>query len=375
MAYFIGVMSGTSMDGVDAILTDITDTAIAPIAAVSVPYPEELLDQLHQLCIISPNEINHLGQADRAVAKVFAQAVNKLIAERQLSPADIRAVGSHGQTVRHYPDGPPGTSGENGFTLQIGDPGTIAALTGIDVVADFRRKDIAFGGQGAPLVPAFHAAKFAKAGHNRVIVNIGGFANLTVLRGLDSSAIKGFDTGPGNVLMDAWCRKHRNTLYDVDGHWAASGKVYQPLLNSMLADGYFAQTGPKSTGREHFNLTWLQQHLQALDTDLAPQDVQATLLALTATTIAKAIEQQDRIEQCFVCGGGAFNKTLIAKLKELLPQISVAATDNLDLHPQWVEGVAFAWLAWAYMHRVPGNVPSVTGASRAVVLGNLTLAD
>ena len=181
MAYYIGVMSGTSMDGVDAILTDITDTCIAPIAAVSIPYPAELLEKLHQLCTVNPNEINHLGQADRAVGLVFAEAVNKLLAQQHLSPADIRAIGSHGQTVRHYPDGPPGHQDDNGFTLQIGDPNTIATLTGIDVVADFRRKDIAYGGQGAPLVPAFHAARFAEAGEYRAIVNIGGFANITVL--------------------------------------------------------------------------------------------------------------------------------------------------------------------------------------------------
>lgn len=363
------------MDGVDAILADITDTAIAPVAAVSVPYPDELLARLHQLCTISPNEVNHLGQADRAVGKVFAQAVNKLLCEHHLSPADIRAIGSHGQTVRHYPGGPPGAAGEHGFTLQIGDPNTIATLTGIDVVADFRRKDIAYGGQGAPLVPAFHAAKFAAAGHNRAIVNIGGFANITILHGVNSNAIQGFDTGPGNVLLDAWCQKHRQTAYDANGCWAASGTVCEPLLNQMLADPYFALTGPKSTGREYFNLVWLNHHLHQLDVRLPPEDVQATLLALTATSIANAILRQELIEQCFVCGGGAFNSALMDKLKSLLPQVAVAATDTLALHPQWVEGVAFAWLAWAYLHRVPGNVPSVTGATRAVVLGNLTLAD
>ena len=363
------------MDGVDAILTDITDTSIAPIAAVSIPYPAELLELLHQLCTVSPNEINHLGQADRAVGRVFAEAVNKLLAEQHLSPADIRAIGSHGQTVRHYPDGPPGHQDDNGFTLQIGDPNTISSLTGIDVVADFRRKDIAYGGQGAPLVPAFHAARFAEAGEHRAIVNIGGFANITVLEGVDAGATRGFDTGPGNTLMDAWCLQHLNQPFDRDGHWAASGTVNQPLLNSLLADSYFSGTGPKSTGREYFNLVWLRHHLHALGTSIAPEDVQATLLALTATTIANAIRALEKVKQCYVCGGGAFNGPLMAKLGQLLPDCTVKATDSLALHPQWVEGVAFAWLAWAYLHRVPGNVPNVTGASRAVVLGSLALAD
>lgn len=375
MAYYIGVMSGTSMDGVDAILTDITDTAIAPIAAVSVPYPAGLLEQLHQLCAISPNEINHLGQADRAVGRVFAEAVNKLLAEHHLSPADIQAIGSHGQTVRHYPEGPPGSQNEDGFTLQIGDPNTIATLTGIDVVADFRRKDIAYGGQGAPLVPAFHAARFAEPGKNRAIVNIGGFANITVLEGIDASAIRGFDTGPGNALMDGWCLQHLNQPFDRDGQWAASGNVQKALLSSLLADPYFVSTGPKSTGREYFNLVWLRHHLHSLDTPIAAEDVQATLLALTATTIADKVNALAQISECYVCGGGAFNSQLMAQLEALLPHCKVMATDSLALNPQWVEGVAFAWLAWAYFHRVPGNVPNVTGASRAVVLGSLTLAD
>ena len=363
------------MDGVDAILTDITETSVAPIAAVSIPYPAALLEQLHQLCSVSPNEINHLGQADRAVGRVFAEAVNKLLTEQDLSPADIRAIGSHGQTVRHYPAGPPGHQSDNGFTLQIGDPNTIATLTGIDVVADFRRKDIAYGGQGAPLVPAFHSARFAEAGENRAIINIGGFANITVLKGVDADATRGFDTGPGNTLMDAWCLKHLNKPFDRDGKWAASGTVNQPLLQCLLADPYFSHTGPKSTGREYFNLVWLRHHLRSLNANITAEDVQATLLALTAITIANAIRELEQVQQCYVCGGGAFNSQLMAQLKERLPHCTVKATDSLALHPQWVEGVAFAWLAWAYMHRVPGNVPNVTGASRAVVLGSLTLAD
>lgn len=363
------------MDGVDAILADISDSSITPIAAVSNPYSADLLEQLHQLCLVSVNEINLLGQADRAVGRVFAEAVNQLLAEQQLSPADIRAIGSHGQTVRHYPAGPPGSQDNNGFTVQIGDPNTIATLTGIDVIADFRRKDIAYGGQGAPLVPAFHAAKFAESGQHRAIVNIGGFANITVLEGTDSQATRGFDTGPGNVLMDAWCQQHLNLPFDKDGSWAASGTVHERLLSNLLADPYFSSTGPKSTGREYFNLSWLEQHLHDLNTGIAIQDVQATLLALTATTIANAVNALEHVAQCYICGGGAFNRALMTQLSTLLPQCRVASTNSLALHPQWVEGVAFAWLAWAYLHRVPGNVPGVTGASRPVILGSLTLAD
>lgn len=357
------------MDGVDAILADVSENAIAAVAAAHINYPPALLAQLHQLCEVGPNELNRMGQVDRAVGEVFANAINKLLTEQQLMPADILAIGSHGQTIRHYPDGPPAQASGPGFTLQIGDPHTIAALTGIDVVADFRRKDIAFGGQGAPLVPAFHAARFAKPNKSRVIVNIGGFANITVLHGTDYNSIRGFDTGPGNALLDTWCQKHHHQAYDNEGNWAATGSINQPLLTAMLSDPYFSIGGPKSTGREYFNLTWLNRHLHALP-DISPVDVQATLLALTAQTIADSILSLDNIQQCYICGGGAFNKALMQAITSRLPDISVSGTESLGLHPQWVEGVAFAWLAWAHLHRVPGNVPSVTGAERAVILGS-----
>lgn len=357
------------MDGVDAILADITEQSTAPVAATHIAYPPALLKTLHQLCDAGADELNLMGQADRMVAMTFADAVNQLLLEQHLSPADIMAIGSHGQTIRHYPDGPPSAPDGPGFTLQIGDPHTIAALTGIDVVADFRRKDIAFSGQGAPLVPAFHAAQFASEGRHRAIVNIGGFANITVLHGTDRNLIRGFDTGPGNVLMDAWCLKHRNQPFDESGNWAGQGETNKPLLDALLADPYFSQTGPKSTGREYFNLKWLNAHLAALP-PIKPVDVQATILALTATTIADAIKNLASIQECYVCGGGAYNQTLMNHLADQLPDVKVAATSSLKLTPQWVEGVAFAWLAWAYLHQVPGNVPSVTGAERAVVLGS-----
>lgn len=374
MAYVIGAMSGTSMDGVDAILVDITRDHIRPVAAFHQPYPEALLAQLHSLCRLGDNELNICGSVDRAVASVFAGTVNGLLAQQKLTPADILAIGSHGQTVRHYPSLVPGLNPEDaGFTLQIGDPNTLAILTGIDVVSDFRRKDIALGGQGAPLVPAFHHAQFSTPGKARIVVNIGGFANITVLPGDDPAGIRGFDTGPGNVLLDAWCLQHCGNAYDDNGQWAASGKVNTVLLNNMLADPYFHVSGPKSTGREYFNMAWLQQQLARVPA-LPAEDVQATLLSLTAHTIVNAIENYTDITECFVCGGGAFNSTLMNALQAMLPAINVASTQALGIHPQWVEGVAFAWLAWANLNDIPGNVPAVTGASRRAVLGTFTPA-
>ncbi len=362
------------MDGVDAVLVDITADHIRPVAAYQQPYPDALLQQLHELCQTGNNELNICGSVDRAGARVFAQTVNGLLAEQNLMSSDILAIGSHGQTVRHYPDQVPDLADDApGFTLQIGDPNTLAVLTGIDVVSDFRRKDIALGGQGAPLVPAYHHAQFSKPESTRVVVNIGGFANITVLPGGNSGGIRGFDTGPGNVLMDAWCLQHRGKAYDENGNWAASGTVHQPLLNSMLADPYFAVTGPKSTGREYFNLPWLTQQLVNYP-DVPPEDVQATLLALTAQTIANALLDVTDTTACYVCGGGAFNQVLMNTLQSLLPGISVDSTQALGIHPQWVEGVAFAWLAWAHLNNVPGNVPAVTGASREAVLGTFTPA-
>ncbi len=362
------------MDGVDAVLVDITTDHIRPVAAFQLPYPDLLLKQLHELCQTGNNELNRCGSVDRAVATVFADTVNGLLAEQKLAPSDILAIGSHGQTVRHYPDQVPGLADDApGFTLQIGDPNTLAVLTGIDVVSDFRRKDIALGGQGAPLVPAYHHAQFSKSETTRVVINIGGFANITVLPGSNSGGIRGFDTGPGNVLMDAWCLQNCGKAYDENGDWAASGKENPELLNSMLADPFFAITGPKSTGREYFNLPWLTKRLARFP-DVSPEDVQATLLALTAHTIANAINDVADTAECYICGGGAFNRVLMNKLQSLLPNVTVSSTLALGIHPQWVEGVAFAWLAWAHINCVPGNVPAVTGASREAVLGTFTPA-
>ncbi|MCU7555447.1 anhydro-N-acetylmuramic acid kinase [Alteromonas sp. ASW11-19] len=370
MAYYIGLMSGTSMDGVDAVLCDITGNEVITCDSVSLPYPVTLLTALHSLCRPGTEEINLMGSADRAVADTFAKAVNKLLAQTGLQPDAIKAIGSHGQTVRHHPKGVPVHQGAVpfGFTLQLGDPNSLAVLTGIDVIADFRRKDIALGGEGAPLVPAFHQAVFSRPLASRVVANIGGIANISILPPAGSpEPVEGFDTGPGNTLMDAWCLQHTGKAYDHDGQWAAAGTVNARLLGRLLKDPYFTRTAPKSTGREHFNLNWLNHLLAPLN--LAPEDVQATLLALTTHTLSDAITQNSQAKDVLVCGGGAFNSTLMRALKERLPHYSLTTSDQAGIHPQQVEGAAFAWLAYAFLNRIPGNIPSVTGASRAAVLG------
>ncbi len=362
MAYYIGLMSGTSMDGVDAVLCDITDNQIQSLACTSLAYPDSLLTVLQTLCHPSKNELNSMALADREVAQVFANAVNQLLEQQSLRPNDILAIGSHGQTVRHQP----ATNTTPGYSLQIGDPNTIAALTNIDVIADFRRRDIAEGGQGAPLVPAFHQQVFSSDNINRAIINIGGIANITYLPKDKTNHVIGFDTGPGNRLMDYWCQLHTGKAFDKGGEWAASGQVNEYMLDAMLEDNYFKQTPPKSTGREYFNEHWLKQFL-AMD-KVPAVDIQATLSALTAYSISNSLKQVGDVEEIFVCGGGAFNQQLLDSLS-LLCGRNILSTDMLGLHPQWVEGAAFAWLAWAFKQKIAGNLPAVTGATKSCVLG------
>lgn len=357
MGLYIGLMSGTSMDGVDAVLCRIDAGQCTTLETASVPYPPAILARLHQLCQPADNELMQLGALDVEVARVHAQAVHAVLAQSGQPATAITAIGSHGQTVRHHPHH------TVPFTLQIGDPNTLAVLTGITVVADFRRKDIALGGQGAPLVPAFHQAVFG-ADQARAIVNIGGIANVSLLG--PAGVQGGYDTGPGNTLMDHWIYAHQQKRLDKDGAWAAAGQVDQVLLEALLADPYFAQPAPKSTGREYFNLPWLHTYLAALPHAIAPADIQATLCELTAVSIARAVQD---CEQVYVCGGGAYNKALMQRLAAHMPGSVVASTAALGVDPQQVEGAAFAWLAWAYDHQVPGNVPAVTGAARAAVLG------
>lgn len=369
------------MDGVDAVLCDITSDSCHTLHAVSIPYPPNLLTMLHELCHSSINELNIMATADRLVAETFSNATNLLLSEAGVSKKDVIAIGSHGQTIRHFPSGTPLSFGvpQKGFSCQIGDPNTLAILTEIDVVADFRRKDIALGGQGAPLVPAYHNAVFAHSFRTRVLVNIGGIANISVLAPKSSHDTPplGYDTGPGNTLMDGWIKQHLGKAFDDDGQWASSGTLNTTLLNELLSDSYFKQKAPKSTGREHFNLDWLQRILAKVKGRIAPQDVQATLLELTAQTISQAIKSHSLMPQTdvIVCGGGAFNSVLLTRLQSLLPSYTVTDSHSLNIHPQHVEGAAFAWLAYAHIHKIAGNVPQVTGASRPAVLGTFCPAE
>ncbi|MGL4475770.1 MAG: anhydro-N-acetylmuramic acid kinase [Shewanella sp.] len=358
---YIGIMSGTSMDGVDAVLVDFEGTPKL-VASHTEAMPDHLRKGLQRLCQSGSDEINRLGRLDRTVAKLFAKATQALLANANVSPEDVIAIGSHGQTIRHMPNL------EIGFTLQIGDANTLAVLTDIDVIADFRRKDIALGGQGAPLVPAFHQQAFASASP-RMVVNIGGMANITYLPG-NAEQVLGFDTGPGNVLIDYWTQQCLQQAYDKDGEFAASGETQPKLLAQMLSHPYFAQPYPKSTGRELFNQAWLSHQL-ADYSHLDDADIQSTLLDLTCHSIANDIVAIDDSSEVFICGGGAFNGELMRRLSLLMPKQVVTTTADLGVSPTWVEAIAFAWLALRYKQGLPANLPAVTGARRAGVLGAL----
>ncbi len=365
---YVGTLSGTSVDGIDAALVRFT-SKLELVATHSLAFPPELKKELLALCAPGENEIDRLGRADVALGKLFGQAVNELLAKAGVAAETVRAIGSHGQTIRHRPGFAPA------FTLQIGDANVIAAETGIPVVADFRRKDMALGGQGAPLVPAFHEAVFRSQDKDRVVVNIGGIANLTALPADASAAVLGFDTGPGNTLLDAWSRRVLNAPMDRDGALAARGRVVPELLSALLAESYFAQPAPKSTGPEQFSMAWLQTHLDAQTTKASDADVQATLVALTAQSIADAIRALPALTRpdVFICGGGAHNATLMGALRAQLPDCVVDVTSALGVSPNWVEALAFAWLARQRVLGLPGNCPQVTGAKRAAVLGGLYL--
>lgn len=360
---YIGLMSGTSMDGVDVALVDFSGLHPHLLDCQSFPYPKALLAQLHILCAPSTNEIVQMGHADRAVAEVFAQATLIVLKENYIRPEQVRAIGSHGQTIRHVP------SGEHSFTLQIGDPNTLAVATGIDVIADFRRKDMALGGQGAPLVPAFHQAVFGHARQSRIVVNIGGIANLTYLPRAGLGKVLGYDTGPGNTLMDAWCHKHTGQSFDFKGQWAAQSSASSALLERLCQHSYFSSKAPKSTGRELFNLTWLEQQLAAHSMIVSPPEVQATLAMFTSKTIADEILHFPDVEQVYICGGGAKNEFLMECLESRLHECEVLTTDELGIAPDAVEAMAFAWLAYAHNNKLNGSLASVTGATRDAVLG------
>lgn len=364
---YLGLMSGTSADAVDVVIVNFANNKINLTASHSVSLSPSIRQQIHALATPSDNEIDRLGELDQQLGEVFADSINQLIKKSQLSPSQVIAIGSHGQTIRHRPPG----SVTHPFTLQIGDPNIIAERTGITTVADFRRRDMAVGGQGAPLVPAFHQAVFHSSVTDRVVVNVGGMANITWLP--KSGKTLGFDTGPGNVLMDAWILKNLGKAYDANGDWAASGTIDESLLARLLAHPFLQQTAPKSTGREAFNLAWLETELVNLE--IAPKDVQATLLALTAESIAKDIKQLTSAScEVFVCGGGAYNLRLMGVLQERLPQAKLASTAVFGIAPEWAEAMAFAWLAKQTIERKNGNLSAVTGAKREVILGGVYFA-
>ena len=360
---YVGLISGTSVDGIDAALVEFGDRRVKLIHKHSHAYPDSLREAI-LAAIRSPADctIDDFGSLDARIGIAFGEAALALLDGADRNPAGITAIGSHGQTLRHQPDAEPP------FTLQAGDPAIIATATGITTVADFRRQDLALGGQGAPLVPPFHEWLFAEAGRSVVVANLGGIANLTLLPA-DGSPARGFDTGPANTLLDAWIRRCRNLDYDKDGRWAASGTVDDELLEAMLGDDYLRRAPPKSTGFEYFNLDWLARF--AID-DLEPENVQATLLELTARSLTQAIEESlpDREAIC-LCGGGASNGRLVERIAALAPGVAVESTRSRGLAPDWVEAVAFAWLARERLAGRPGNLPAVTGARRPSPLGGI----
>jgi len=363
---YIGLMSGTSADGADAALMDFSAPQGQLLGTASLSWDRSTRAAIHYLARGGSDEIDRMGALDHQLGGAFADLVMDLLTQHQLKPEDIKAIGSHGQTLRHRPAG----TTRHPFSLQIGDPNIIAQRTGITTVADFRRRDMAAGGQGAPLVPAFHRVQFASSETERAIVNIGGIANLTWLSSKDEPVV-GFDTGPGNVLMDAWIALTRGEAFDREGRWAASGQLSPELLQRLQAQPYFTQPSPKSTGPEVFNLNWLRAELGQLASVLAPEDVQATLLELTAWSIAASIREllKTATAEVYLCGGGAFNQQLRRRLQAGLPHCEVSDTSRLGIAPEWVEAAAFAWLARQTMSHQAGNLPSVTGADRPVILG------
>ena len=364
---YLGLISGTSMDGIDVALAAFSGERFCGLRATrGAHYPPDLRKRLLRLGnATDPVPLQELCTLDAGVADCFADAANALLAEQGLDRGAITAIGSHGQTVFHE------AGGDLRLTLQIGDPNRIAARTGITTVADFRRRDLALGGQGAPLVPAFHHAVFAVAGEPRCVVNLGGIGNITALPDADSARVRGFDTGPANGLMDEWSQRHLGRPYDADGALAARGHPVAALLTALLGDPYFRLPAPKSTGRAYFNLAWAQRLYPALE-NLDPADVQATFAELSARTVASDILlQAPTPRRVLLCGGGARNTTLVNRIRHLLPQMMVETTDSFGLNAEWVEAAAFAWLAMRRLHGLPGNLPGVTGASAPAVLGGL----
>ena len=355
-------MSGTSLDGIDLAIVDLASSQPTVIHCQTTPYPENIVARLRQLNLGQSLSFDSLYSADVELGELYAQTVNAALRNQKIDAGDIRAIGCHGQTLYHKP------AGKFPYTVQIGDPNVIAARTGIDTVADFRRKDVALGGQGAPLAPLFHNHLFGKSGKPRVIVNIGGIANISCLS--PGNPPMGFDTGPGNTLMDHWISLHHSETYDSNGDWAATGEVQTALLQSMIeSEPYFTAAPPKTTGTEYFNPDWLKKHNPDA---YSPQDIQATLCELTAVTLCTDINTHfPQHEECYVCGGGALNRQLLSRIQSLLDAVPVSSTRELGVDPLFVEAIGFAWLASQRIHGKAIDLPSVTGSSRAAVLGGL----
>jgi len=366
---YIGLMSGTSLDAIDAVLVELGDNSARLLAHYSKPLPADLRDRLSALNRPASGEIARMATADIELAQLFAKAALTVCEKHDTSPAQIRAIGSHGLTIRHAPDN------ELPYTLQIGDPNSIAELTGITTVADLRRRDMAAGGQGAPLMTAFHNAVLHANDEKRVVLNIGGMANITILPADINEAVTGFDTGPGNVLMDEWAQRQLGESYDKGGKFAASGKLDEALLASMLKDKYFKLAPPKSTGRDLFDARWLDKHLNKSGKRHIKKNVQATLCELTAKSICDAIlEYAADAKHVIVCGGGVHNTSLMFRIQALLGDIQVRSSEDYGVDPDWMEAIGFAWLAKQTLDNKPGNLPSVTGAKNPVILGGIYLA-
>lgn len=362
MAWYIGLMSGTSLDGVDGVLAEeaAVGEALRSRAHVHLDFEPDLRAELLALNRSGPDELHRAALAANRLVSAYSQAVHQLLALGGVSAKDVQAIGAHGQTVRHQP--------QAGYTVQLMNGALLAEFTGIDVVCDFRNRDVAAGGQGAPLAPGFHAAAFGAPGREHALLNLGGIANLSLLHG--DGRVLGFDCGPANVLMDGWCQRHRGQPFDAGGAWSAGGAVDASLLQALLAEPYFALPPPKSTGRDLFDMAWLDQRLGAAARD--PQVVMATLAELTARSVATDLERHaPAAEALYVCGGGAFNAHLLQRLAALLPGVAVHSSADLGVPPDQVEAMAFAWLAQAFVNRRAGNLPAVTGAAGARVLGAL----
>ncbi|ANJ00832.1 anhydro-N-acetylmuramic acid kinase [Polynucleobacter wuianus] len=363
---YIGLMSGTSLDGIDAVLAQIGSNGEASaVEAVSRPFSPELRKALFELQSPGSNELHREKQAGNALALAYAEAVRELLKKANLQPSHIAAIGAHGQTIRHQPD-----LGDLAYTHQTLNPALLAEKTGIDVIADFRSRDLAAGGHGAPLVPAFHAQQFVED-KNLAILNIGGIANLTLLP--RTGEVTGFDCGPGNMLMDAWIQEHQGNAFDENGNWALQGTVNEILLAKLLSDPFFKKAPPKSTGRDDFNLRWLQEKIG--NENHHTEDVQATLLHLTAHSALEAlVHHAPQTQKLIVCGGGARNTALMNLLKVKAQHLfevplEISTSDSAGIDPQLVEGLAFAWLAWAHKEKRPANMPAVTGAKGPRILG------